>query len=91
MFAVCVYLCIQVKQIYIFLTGEDFSVKLSASQEEIKEGEAFNLTCMVPPGPIYLQNWLHPSKEVKKVFPQNIHTLSYLLVLQHFTLSLLIC
>lgn len=43
----------------------DFDVKLTASQDEIKEGEAFKLTCTVPPGSDYFQQWLHPSREVK--------------------------
>lgn len=49
---------------------KDFSVELTASQDEIKVGEAFNLTCTVPPGALYVQEWLHLSKEVReRYFP----------------------
>ncbi|KAB5539700.1 hypothetical protein PHYPO_G00092030 [Pangasianodon hypophthalmus] len=64
----------------------DFSVKLTASQEEIKEGEAFNLTCTVPPGSLYVQKWLHPSKEAvgaiqkKETYPDKV---LYILSIPH--------
>lgn len=61
------YLCSGVPDMFN-VTEEDFSVTLTVSQAEIKEGEAFNLTCTVPPGALYVQNWLHLSKEVR-VFP----------------------
>ncbi|MCJ8743547.1 hypothetical protein PDJAM_G00095280 [Pangasius djambal] len=65
---------------------DDFSLKLTASQEEIKEGEAFNLTCMVPPGGLYVQQWLHPSKEAvgaiqkKETYPDKV---LYILSIPH--------
>ncbi|KAF4070920.1 hypothetical protein AMELA_G00279030 [Ameiurus melas] len=65
---------------------KDFSVKLTASQEEIKVGEAFNLTCMVPPGALYVQEWLHLSKEAvgavqkKETYPDKV---LYILSIPH--------
>ncbi|KAM9435321.1 platelet-derived growth factor receptor alpha isoform 1-T4 [Clarias gariepinus] len=64
----------------------DFDVELKASQDEIKEGEAFKLTCTVPPGSDYFQQWLHPSREAvgaiqkKETYPDKV---LYILSIPH--------
>ncbi len=39
---------------------KSFNIKLSASMEDVKEGDAVNLTCETPPGKDFHQQWLHP-------------------------------
>ncbi|XP_062858175.1 platelet-derived growth factor receptor alpha isoform X2 [Trichomycterus rosablanca] len=62
---------------------EYFTAELRASQEEINEGEALNLTCEVPTGVLHTQKWLHPSKaavgavQTKQSLPEKVlYTLS---------------
>ncbi|KAG7316741.1 hypothetical protein KOW79_020282 [Hemibagrus wyckioides] len=68
----------------------DLSVKLTASQEEIKEGESFNLTCTVPPGSLYVQQWLHLSRQAvgaiqkKETYPDKV---SYILIISHASMN----
>lgn len=65
----CVSVCVCSVESDVFNVMEkDFSVKLTASQEEVKEGEPFSLTCTAPPGNFYIQEWLHPSKEVREFY-----------------------
>ncbi|XP_066533035.1 platelet-derived growth factor receptor alpha isoform X2 [Hoplias malabaricus] len=58
-----------------------FSVELSVSQHEVKEGEAFNLTCKTPvttSEAVYFQQWVHPKKQaigavqMKQTFPDMV-------------------
>ncbi|XP_030627008.1 platelet-derived growth factor receptor alpha [Chanos chanos] len=57
---------------------QDFNVKLRASADSIKVGQPFSLTCIVPPGPLYRQEWLHPRKQaadavqMMEVFPDRV-------------------
>ncbi|KAI5090427.1 platelet-derived growth factor receptor alpha [Silurus meridionalis] len=70
----------------INLMENEFTVKLMASQKDIKEGEAFNLTCTVPPGALYVQQWLHLKKEAvgaiqkKETYPDKV---LYILSIPH--------
>ncbi|XP_076873224.1 platelet-derived growth factor receptor alpha isoform X2 [Brachyhypopomus gauderio] len=56
----------------------DFSVEMKVSPEKVKEGEAFNVTCEVPSGALYLQQWVHLSKQAvgavqkKHTFPDKV-------------------
>ncbi|KAL6486112.1 hypothetical protein MHYP_G00055040 [Metynnis hypsauchen] len=66
--------------------GMKFSVELSVSQQEVKEGDAFNLTCETSPGAMFFQQWLHPSKQavgavqMKQTFPDKV---LYILSIPH--------
>ncbi|KAJ3600139.1 hypothetical protein NHX12_034089 [Muraenolepis orangiensis] len=42
---------------------EDFHVEVRASEEAVRAGQPFTITCEVPEGPVYLQNWLHPRRQ----------------------------
>lgn len=44
---------------------KSFNIKLSASMEDVKEGEALNLTCETPPGKDFHQQWLHPQNQAR--------------------------
>uniref|UniRef100_A0A6Q2XR39 receptor protein-tyrosine kinase n=1 Tax=Esox lucius TaxID=8010 RepID=A0A6Q2XR39_ESOLU len=50
--------------IYIFVPEiEDFNVEVKASEEAVRLGESFNITCVAPLGLPYQQQWLHPRKQ----------------------------
>lgn len=62
---------------------EDFHMEVRASEEAVRAGQPFNITCVAPEGPVYVQNWLHPSKQAadavqsKHTFPDSVlYTLS---------------
>nr|XP_046248139.1 platelet-derived growth factor receptor alpha [Scatophagus argus] len=62
---------------------EDFSVEVKASEETVRAGQPFNVTCVTPPGLSFQQQWLHPKKQavdavlMKQIFPDRvIYTLS---------------
>ncbi|XP_060884998.1 platelet-derived growth factor receptor alpha [Labrus mixtus] len=42
---------------------EDFSVEVKASEETVRAGQSFNITCVAPAGPGFQQQWLHPKKQ----------------------------
>ncbi len=44
---------------------KSFNIKLSASMEDVKEGDAVNLTCETPPGKDFHQQWLHPQIQAR--------------------------
>ncbi len=44
---------------------KSFNIKLSASMEDVKEGDAVNLTCETPPGKDFHQQWLHPQNQAR--------------------------
>ncbi|XP_016427418.1 platelet-derived growth factor receptor alpha-like [Sinocyclocheilus rhinocerous] len=48
---------------------KSFNIKLSASMEDVKEGDAVNLTCETPPGKAFHQQWLHPQKQARDAVP----------------------
>ncbi|XP_071005721.1 platelet-derived growth factor receptor alpha [Oncorhynchus clarkii lewisi] len=62
---------------------EDFHVEVKASEEAVRLGEPFNITCVAPPGLPYQQQWLHPMKQavdavqLKQALPDRVvYTLS---------------
>ncbi|XP_068174610.1 platelet-derived growth factor receptor alpha [Antennarius striatus] len=62
---------------------QDFDVEVRASEETVRAGRPFNVTCVAPAGPAFQQQWLHPKKQavdavqMKQTFPdQVIYTLS---------------
>ncbi|XP_072246068.1 platelet-derived growth factor receptor alpha [Leuresthes tenuis] len=62
---------------------EDFNVEAKASEERVRAGQPFNITCIAPSGSDYQQQWLHPKKQavdgilIKQIFPDRvIYTLS---------------
>ncbi|XP_027146144.1 platelet-derived growth factor receptor alpha isoform X2 [Larimichthys crocea] len=62
---------------------EDFDVEVRASEETVRAGQPFNITCVTPTGLGFLQQWLHPKKQavgavqLKQTFPDwVIYTLS---------------
>lgn len=62
---------------------KDFNVKVKASEETVKAGLPFNITCVAPAGPNFQQQWLHPKKQavdavqIKESFPDRVvYTLS---------------
>ncbi|XP_018588678.1 platelet-derived growth factor receptor alpha isoform X2 [Scleropages formosus] len=52
--------------------GDDFHMEVRASQEAVLAGEPFNITCEVPAGAQYQQQWLHPKKQAAEAL-QNKH------------------
>ncbi|KAJ7986489.1 hypothetical protein DPEC_G00340410 [Dallia pectoralis] len=42
---------------------EDFHVEVKASEEAVRLGESFNVTCVAPRGSHFHQQWLHPRKQ----------------------------
>ncbi|KAM4628758.1 platelet-derived growth factor receptor alpha [Polymixia lowei] len=40
---------------------EDFRMEVKASEDAVRAGQPFNITCVCPPG--FLQQWLHPRKQ----------------------------
>lgn len=51
------------------VVDQNFSIQLSASMEDLKEGDSVNLTCETPPGMAFHQQWLHPQKQAKDGVP----------------------
>ncbi|XP_051501293.1 platelet-derived growth factor receptor alpha isoform X2 [Myxocyprinus asiaticus] len=51
---------------------KDFSIELRATMEDLKEGDAFNLTCETPPGHAFRQQWLHPQKQAREAIPMKL-------------------
>ncbi|KAL1254660.1 hypothetical protein QQF64_016889, partial [Cirrhinus molitorella] len=45
---------------------KSFNIQLRASMEDMKEGDAVNLTCETPPGKVFRQQWLHPRKQARE-------------------------
>lgn len=45
--------------------AQGFIIQLRASMEDVKEGDAVNLTCETPPGNAFRQQWLHPQKQAR--------------------------
>ncbi|CAL8255198.1 unnamed protein product [Merluccius merluccius] len=54
--------------------GEDFHVEVRASEEAVRAGQPFDITCVAPEGPLYVLNWLHPSIQAVDAV-QSIHSL----------------
>lgn len=44
---------------------EDFDVDVKASEESVRAGQPFNVTCTGPPGPGFQQQWLHPKSQAR--------------------------
>lgn len=44
---------------------EDFDVEVRASEETVRAGQPFNITCVTPTGLGFLQQWLHPKKQAR--------------------------
>lgn len=61
---------------------EDFDVDVRASEETVRAGQPFSITCTVPAGLDFKQQWLHPKKQavntvqVKQTLPDRV---SYIL------------
>ncbi|XP_059196558.1 platelet-derived growth factor receptor alpha isoform X2 [Centropristis striata] len=62
---------------------EEFDVEVKASEETLRAGQPFNVTCVAPTGQGFLQQWLHPKKQavgavqMKQTLPDRvIYTLS---------------
>ncbi|XP_028300005.1 platelet-derived growth factor receptor alpha isoform X2 [Gouania willdenowi] len=57
---------------------KDFDVQVKASEESVRAGHTFNITCTAPSGSSYQQQWVHAKKQaseavqVKEVFPDRI-------------------
>uniref|UniRef100_A0A8C1EBX5 Platelet-derived growth factor receptor alpha n=1 Tax=Cyprinus carpio carpio TaxID=630221 RepID=A0A8C1EBX5_CYPCA len=51
---------------------KSFNIKLSASMEDVKEGDAVSLTCETPPGKAFHQQWLHPQKQARDAVPMKL-------------------
>ncbi|KAK9956390.1 hypothetical protein ABG768_014126 [Culter alburnus] len=49
--------------------AQGFYIQLRASMEDVKEGDAVNLTCETPPGKVFRQQWLHPQKQAREAVP----------------------
>ncbi|XP_071395167.1 platelet-derived growth factor receptor alpha [Centroberyx affinis] len=61
----------------------DFHVEVKASEETVRAGQPFNITCVAPTGLAFQQQWLHPRKQavgavqMKQTLPDRvIYTLS---------------
>ncbi|KAM7410383.1 hypothetical protein PAMA_001701 [Pampus argenteus] len=58
--------------------AEDFDVDVKASEENVRAGQSFNISCTVPAGPAFQQQWLHPKKQavnaiqMKQTFPDRV-------------------
>lgn len=44
---------------------EDFDVEVKASEETVRAGQPFNVTCVSPTGLGFQQQWLHPKKQAR--------------------------
>ncbi|XP_042339135.1 platelet-derived growth factor receptor alpha isoform X1 [Plectropomus leopardus] len=62
---------------------EDFNIEVKASEETLRAGQPFNVTCVAPTGLGFHQQWLHPKKQavdaiqMKQTLPDRvIYTLS---------------
>lgn len=44
---------------------EDFDVEVKASEETVRAGEPFSVTCVAPTGLGFQQQWLHPKKQAR--------------------------
>ncbi|XP_023860711.1 platelet-derived growth factor receptor alpha-like [Salvelinus sp. IW2-2015] len=62
---------------------ENVHMEVKASEEAVRLGEPFNITCVAPPGLPYQQQWLHPRKQaadavqMKQTLPDRVvYTLS---------------
>ncbi|XP_035509000.1 platelet-derived growth factor receptor alpha [Morone saxatilis] len=62
---------------------QDFDVEVRASEEAVRAGQPFNITCVAPTGLVFQQQWLHPKKQavdavqMKQTYPDRvIYTLS---------------
>ncbi|CAL8309401.1 unnamed protein product [Lota lota] len=53
--------------------SEDFHVEVIASEEAVRAGQPFNITCVAPESPVYVQNWLHPRRQAADAV-QSKHT-----------------
>ncbi|XP_041791097.1 platelet-derived growth factor receptor alpha [Chelmon rostratus] len=57
---------------------EDFDVEVKASEETVRAGQPFNVTCGAPAGLGLRQQWLHPKKQavdalqIKQTFPDRV-------------------
>lgn len=53
---------------------QDFYIELRASMDDVKEGDAVNLTCETPPGNVFRQQWLHPQIQARtfSVYPLSL-------------------
>ncbi|XP_069555354.1 platelet-derived growth factor receptor alpha [Brachyistius frenatus] len=63
---------------------EDFRVEVKASEETVRAGQPFNVTCVAPSGSGFQQQWLHPKKQavdavqMKQTLPDRvIYTLRF--------------
>lgn len=69
---------------------QGFSIQLRASMEDVKEGDAVNLTCETPSGEAFHQQWLHPQKQareavlIKLAFPEKVQ---YILNIQKSSMA----
>ncbi|XP_041861672.1 platelet-derived growth factor receptor alpha isoform X2 [Melanotaenia boesemani] len=56
----------------------DFDVEVKASEERMRAGQPFNITCIAPSGLDFQQQWLHPKKQalnatqMKHTFPERV-------------------
>lgn len=49
---------------------EDFDVEVKASEETVRAGQPFNVTCVSPTGLGFQQQWLHPKTQARReTFP----------------------
>ena len=44
---------------------DDFDVEVRASEESVRAGQPFNVTCVAPTGLGFQQQWLHPKKQAR--------------------------
>lgn len=57
---------------------EDSDMEVIASEETLRAGQPFNITCIVPSGLDFQQQWLHPKKQakdavlMKETFPERV-------------------
>ena len=52
---------------YLCAGEEAFQVEVGASEEAVRLGQALNITCLVPLGPAFQQQWLHPKKQASEL------------------------
>lgn len=43
----------------------DFDVEVKASEETVRAGQPFNVTCVAPSGLGFQQQWLHPKTQAR--------------------------
>ncbi|KAM3620154.1 uncharacterized protein V6R79_018966 [Siganus canaliculatus] len=54
---------------------KDFDVEVKASEEMVRAGQPFDITCVAPAGPGFQQQWLHPKKQaVEAVQKKQTHS-----------------